>query len=207
MNIDDLKDTWKNDDAEFNHSSFDTALQRKTSSAISKVRSNMRNEFIAALFSYIILFWFLFSTPKAPLFLNLTSITLFTLVILNCFYYLKFYSFYRATGSYSQNIKEGINKIVYELELNTELYKTYNICITPLTIVVALGIIWDGKASGLIYQLLTTHITFINMLVIILVLLISFIAAYFFINRHIKYNYQKYLEELKLVLKQVNDNC
>jgi len=206
MNIDDLKDTWRNDDASFKHSSFNEALQRQTSSAISKVRSNMRNEFIAALFSYVILFWFLFSTPKAPLFLNLTSITLYALIILNCFYYLKFYNFYKAAGSYNQNIKEAINKIVYELELNTELYKTYNICITPLTIVVALGIIWDGKASGIVYQLLTTHITFIKMLVIILVLLISFITAYFFIGRHVKYSYQKYLEELKLVLKQVNDN-
>jgi Flp pilus assembly protein TadB len=206
MNIDDLKDTWKTDNESFKHSSLSEALQRQTTSAIAKVRNNMRVEFISTMLSYLIMLWFLFSKPKAPLFLNLTSITLCVLVILNCFYYIKFYSFYKATGRYDQNIKESMRKIVYDLELNTELYKTYNICITPLTIVVALGIIWDGQASGYIYQLLTTNISIINMLILVVVMLISFITVWFFINLHIKYNYQRYLEELKLVLKQVNDN-
>ncbi|MFA6083303.1 hypothetical protein [Mucilaginibacter sp.] len=206
MNIDDLKDTWKNDDTSFKYSPLDAALQRKTSSAISKVRNNMKTEFITTLFSYVILFWFLFSKPKAMLFLNVTCITLCALVILNCFYFFKFYMFYRGANKYDQSVKEGIGKIVYELELNTELYKTYNVCITPLTIIVALGIIWDGQATGYIYKLLTNSISAINMSMIILVMLISFIASYFFIGLHVKRSYQKHLDELKSVLKQITGN-
>ena len=63
MNIDDLKDAWNNDEPGNMHLPLSTAMLGKTSSAVVKVRKNMRSEFIATLVSYLVIFGLLFGKP------------------------------------------------------------------------------------------------------------------------------------------------
>src|ERR1700743_1086598 len=132
MNIDDLKDAWNKDEPSGMHLSVSTALVKDTTSAIGKIRRNMKSEFIATLVSYFMMLWFLFYYQQNPFFFIVASSLIFTLMIPNAFFFFRFYVFYKSISRYDLNLKKSIRKMTYELELNIELYKSYNICITPL---------------------------------------------------------------------------
>lgn len=201
MNIDDLKDAWRNEETDFFRSPTIEAMHGKTVSAISRIRRNMKNELIATLFSYLIFIWFLFFRQTDAFLFNITSLLFFTMVILNTYYFFKFYVFYRSTSQYVSNLKHNITKVAYELELNIEIYKAYNFCITPIAIMVAIGILCDKQASKYILQGLTgSHNVALHLLIMFGILLISFAGTYVFINLHIRNMYGKYLKELKLMI-------
>ncbi len=203
MNIDDLKDAWKGDDREFSHTSLSAAIQGRTSSAVTKIRSRMRNEFIATIVSYLILLGVLLRSND-PFLFNITCILFFTMILLNGYYFFKFYIFYRSIGQYDTSLKSSISKVAYELELNTEVYKTYNFCITPLAIMVAIAIICGKEASVFIQTGLsagpdgTRHL-----LMILLILFISFAVAFVLIEAQVKLLYGKYLKELKGIISDL----
>ncbi|TDO21271.1 hypothetical protein [Pedobacter duraquae] len=203
MNIDELKAAWREDKAPEVNILTPQVIGR-TSSAITKVRANMRNEFIGSILCSVILIWFSMTNQKTPLILNLTSIMLFTLLFLTAFYYFKFYTFYKSVGLSNLNLKESLSKAAYDLELNIELYKTYNFCITPLALIVSIIVIGRNEASDYIIHTLSTNLSIKSILIISVVMLGSFVITYFFITMHVKYSYTKYLAELKEVLNDLN---
>jgi hypothetical protein len=207
MNIDDLKDAWKNDESSFVHSPISQAMQGKTLSAVNRIRKNMKIEFIATLFSYLIFIWFLFFRHTDAFLFNITSLLFFTMVILNTYYFFKFYVFYRSISSYNSSLKNSITKVAYELELNLEIYKAYNFCITPIAIMVAIGILCGKHASNYVSQGLTgSHNVVAHLLIMFGILLLSFLGTYILISLHIKLKYGKYLEELKLIINDLGED-
>ncbi|MCO5934078.1 hypothetical protein NAF17_00880 [Mucilaginibacter sp. RB4R14] len=207
MNIDDLKGAWKNEEPGFAHLSISDAMYGKTTSAVNRLRRNMKGEFIATLFSYLIFIWFFFRQTDAFLF-NITGLLFFTMLVLNTYYFFKFYVFYRSISDYNSSLKNSIAKIAYELELNIEIYKAYNFCITPIAIMVAIGILCGKHASAYILQGLTdsNNIT-AHLLIMLGVLLISFAGTYVFINLHVQSKYGKYLKELKLIINDLGEDA
>ncbi|MES2060647.1 MAG: hypothetical protein V4456_01920 [Bacteroidota bacterium] len=207
MNIDDLKDAWKNEEPGFVHLPIGDAMQGKTVSAVNSIRKNMKTEFIATLFSYLIFIWFLFFRQTDPFLFNITSLLFFTMVILNTYYFFKFYVFYRSISGYTLSLKNSIAKIAYELELNIEIYKAYNFCITPIALMVAIGILCGKETSKYILQGLTgSHNITAHLLIMLGVLLISFAGTYVFINLHVKFKYGKYLKELKSISNDLGED-
>jgi hypothetical protein len=204
MNIDDLKGAWKNEDPGFVHLPISDAMHGKTTSAINRLRRNMKWEFIATLFSYVIFIWFLFFRQTDAFLFNITSLLFFTMVILNTYYFFKFYILYRSISKYNSSLKNSITKMAYELELNIEIYKAYNFCITPIAIMVAIGILSGKQASAYILQGLTgSHNITAHLLIMLGVLLISFAGTYVFINLHVRSKYGKYLKELKSIINDL----
>ncbi|WCT12894.1 hypothetical protein [Mucilaginibacter jinjuensis] len=202
MNIDDLKDAWKNDDRAFTHSPISVAMQGKTTSAVTRIRKNMKSEFIGTLCSYPIFIWFLFFRQTDPFLFNITSLLFFSMAILNAYYFFKFYVFYRSISNYDVSMKSSITKVAYELELNTEIYKAHSFCITPIAIMIAIGLLCGKQTSAYILQGLTdsSHSATSHLLIMFGILLISFIGAFIFINLHIRLKYGKYLKELKAII-------
>jgi len=207
MNIDDLKDAWKNDDQEFAHSPIDTAIQGKTISAVTRIRKNMKSEFIGTMCSYLIFIWFLFFRQTDPFLFNITSLLFFSMVILNAYYFFKFYVFYRSISTYDASMKSSITKVAYELELNTEIYKAHSFCITPIAIMVAIGLLCGKQTSAYILQGLTdtSHNAASHLLIMLGILLISFAGAFVLINIHIGLKYGKYLAELKAIIRDLGE--
>ena len=204
MNIDDLKDAWNSNEQNEPYSNLplNNALSAKTSSATAKLRKNMRNEFIAVVISYIVILFFLFWRQHPPYLFSITYILLFIMLILNCYYFFRFYLFYKSVGNYSFSLKNAIRKVVYELELNIEIYKAYNFCITPMAVIVAFGLICGDKtAASIQYNLSAGHnIQPVVLFIIFANILISFIAVYISIYWHVKLMYGKHLTELKQVM-------
>ena len=206
MNIDDLKSAWKNEEQGLVQLPISDAMHGKTTSAVNRLRKNMKSEFIATLFSYLIFIWFLFFRQTDAFLFNITSLLFFTMVILNTYYFFKFHVFYRSISKYDSSLKNSITKIAYELELNIEIYKAYNFCITPIAIMVAIGILCGKHASTYILQGLTgSHLVTTHLMTMIGVLIISFAGTAVFINLHVRSKYGKYLKELKLIINDLED--
>ncbi len=212
MNIDDLKDAWNNDEPKGMTLAVSTAMLGKTTSAIGRVRKNMKSEFIAMLVSYVILTIYItlmsiYGGQRTFFFLNTISILLFTVLVLNCFYYSRFYIFYRSISRYDFSMRESIRKIAYELELNTEIYKTYNICVAPLSVMVTITLI-SGKGVFDYIQRVLVADSFISpgsLLLVFAIILISFGLTYFCISKHVRLQYGKYIAELKQVMNDLGD--
>lgn len=202
MNIDDLKDAWNKDEPSGMHLPMSTAMLGKTSSAVGKIRRNMKIEFIVTVILYIAMFGALFGLQQNAFFFNTTCILLFALLMLNGYYVTRFYVFYRSIGRYDLNMKNSVYKVAYELELNMELYKAFNFCITPLMILIAIGLVCSGIASNHIQHILTANIMLSPsmLLLIFFIVLIFFIATYFYIDWYVRWLYGKYLKELKQIM-------
>jgi hypothetical protein len=212
MNIDELKDAWNHDEPKGMHLPDSTAMLGKTTSAVSRIRKNMKAEFIAVLISYAVLIFYivmmsLYGGPASSFFFNMISILLFTILILNYFYYSRFYIFYKSISRYDLNMKKSIRKIAYELELNTEIYKTYNFCVTPLAALITITLISGKGAFDYIWKVLSsgTFMSSGNFLFVFAVILISFIVTNVCVNYHVRTQYGKHLAELKQVMDDLGE--
>jgi len=207
MNIDDLKDAWGNDEPKGMHLPDNTAMLGKTSSAIERIRKNMKAEFIATLVSYGIILFFMFERPQISFLFNLSSILFCVILILNFHYFARFYTFYKSINRYDLSMRESIRKITYELELNAEIYKTYNFSVAPLAVLITLTLTCSPKTAGYMEHILDGN-TFISpgtMLLVFSVILISFIITYACIGLHVRHQFGKYITALKQVMNDLGD--
>jgi hypothetical protein len=212
MNIDELKDAWGHDEPTGMHLPDSTAALGKTTSVVAKLRKNMKSEFIGVIVSYGILFYFtsmifVYGEANTSLVRNAISIPLFTIMALSCFYYSRFYIFYRSISRYDLNMRSSVRKFTYELELNTEIYKTYNFCVTPLAVLVA-TVVYGGKTGvGYIEYVLNSNFSASPwaLLAAFAVILIAFTATYFGITYHVRSQYGKYVVELKKITNDLED--
>jgi hypothetical protein len=206
MNIDDLKDAWNSDEPGDMHLPDNTAISGKTTSVIDKVRANMKSEFIATIIAYPVIIAYLAFSHTRPLFLNITSILLFTIMILNAYFYLRFYRFYKSAGQYNLAVKAGIRKITYELELNTEIYRAYNFCVVPLAMMLTITLFSDKLVSDYLQWALTADaISVAGMAAILVTILLSFIITLATTNYYIKTLYGKYIAELKQIIDDLDN--
>jgi hypothetical protein len=203
MNFDNLKDAWANDKTDDSHLPLRHVPVGKTSSAISRIRKNMKREFILQIAAFILLILPLLGPSKNALSVFMVSIAIFLLFIQTVYYFFRFYLFYKATGRYDLSIKKSIYKIIYELELNIEIYKTFNYCAMTLLILIIIGVSTDlttffqqKLADGSILKL-----TFL--LFIFLVLVVSQIITFFLLKLHIRMRYGRYLAELKRLMEDL----
>ena len=208
MNIDELKDAWDKDEPQGMHLPLNTEMLGKTTSVVARIRKNMKTEFIALVICYVIIILFLFEGAQSSFFFDMTKILLFSILLLNCFYYFRFYIFYKTIGRYDLNIKNSLRKIVYELELNSEIYTTYSFSAMPLSILTAIALIGSKINLAHMSHVLTpgSGISMGAMLVIFAIILISYIITYFFISLHVRVTYGKYLSELKQVMNDLGED-
>ncbi len=209
MNLDELKDAWGKDVPPDMTLPVSAALQGQTSSAINRIRGNMRWEFFITLIGYVIMGFLLLSRSQAPLFLIAGGAALFILLLQNGYYFFSFYLFYRTMSRYDFNMRESVRKVVYELELNTEVYKTYNFCIIPLTIIIVITILGGKGLADYLLHLLTVGFSVTPVVVLwgIVTLFFSLAITHVCINLHIHLRYGKYIAALKTVVHELENEA
>jgi hypothetical protein len=214
MNIDDLKEAWSQDEPGGMSLPISTEALGKTTSAVARIRKNMKSEFIATLVSYCLMVglivWLRFLLgpgTQITFFSNIMSILIFTILILNFYFFSRFYLFYKSISGYDISLRDSIRKIAYELELNTEIYRAYNFCMMPLAVLITLAFI-GGKDifDSFMHALASSAFLSVNMLSALAGILISFLVTYYFVNLHIRLTYGKYLAELKRVMDDLATN-
>ncbi len=104
-------------------------------------------------------------------------------------------------------MRESIRKIAYELELNTEIYKTYNICVAPLSVLITITLISGKGVLDYMQRVLASnsYISPGSLLFVFAIILISFGVTNLSINRHVRLQYGKYIQELKQVMDDLGD--
>jgi len=119
------------------------------------------------------------------------------------YYFIRFNAFYKQTGKYDLTIKKSIYKIIYDLELNIEIFKTFNYCALPLVIMIIIG--GNVKWTAFIQQKITNGFTvnFTYLLLIILALVVFQILFMAGLNWHIRIRYGRYLKELKKIMEDL----
>jgi hypothetical protein len=207
MNIDDLKDAWKQDEPKDMEIPMSTAAIGKTSSAVSKLRKNMKTEFIAVTISYIAYIALMFYGVQSVFFFNIASIFMFIIVVLSGIYFFRFYLFYKSMSQYDLNMRKSIRKIAYEMELNTEIYKTFNFCVAPLAVLTAFALLCGNSELGFMRYIsgskafASPH----DLPAAFAIILISFVITYICINFHVRTQYGKYINELKQIMDELGD--
>jgi uncharacterized membrane protein (DUF485 family) len=207
MNIDDLKGAWKDDTSKAPNPATRSIFFEKSLSPVARIRRNMKTEFIAVLISYTMFTALMFYGLQSVVFFNLASIFMFIIIVLNSFYYFRFYLFYKSMSRYDLNVKNSISKITYELELNVEIYKTYNFCVTPLAVLITFILLCGNRGIGFMQYLLASNVFTSpwNLPVAFAVILISFIITYICINHHVRTQYGRYINELKQIMEDLGD--
>jgi len=209
MNIDELKDAWSQDEPQGMSLPLSTEMLGKTTSVVKTIRKKMRTEFIALLVCYAIIIGFLFSGDQSSFFIDMIKILLFCILLLNGFYYSRFYIFYKAIGRYDLNIKSSLRKIVYELELNAEIYKTYSFSAMPLSLLTAGAFIASKLKIIHMHNVFASgsNVSATTMLWICSAILVSFIITYFLIGLSVRLTYGKYIDALKQVMNDLGEDA
>jgi hypothetical protein len=207
MNIDDFKGAWGKDEPAGMQLPTTTAGLGKTTSVVQKVRRKMRSEFIATLVAYFCLIAYIifmrvtfYKTSEAIFFFNTVSLLLFMLLLLNAYFFGRFYVFYKKMSRYDLGMRESVRKVAYELELNTEIYKTYTLAVAPLSVLITFTLVGGKSVYDFLLRLLSTNvITSGGMMWMFSTIAVAFIITWFFVNLHIRTQYGKYLTELKQI--------
>ncbi len=119
--------------------------------------------------------------------------------------FFRFYTFYRATARYDLTVIRGLRKIIYELELNIEVYKTCSYRAVPLAILATIAILAGDKMALVFREISSRYLVNLGTLPwVFLVLLISQVITIFFLNLHIRLQYGRYLAELKAVVYELD---
>jgi hypothetical protein len=204
MNFDDLKGAWADDTVAGSQLPKHTIPVQKTSTTISKIRKNMKFEFIMQIVSYtvVIILYFLFS--KTALSVFIVSVSAFILLMQSAYYFFRFYLFYKAADRYDLSIRNSIRKIIYDLELNIEIYRTWSYCAMPLATLTFFAMVWGGALLEVVKKLLIRGMSDIGFLVwFFILLLLAQVITVFFINLHIRLQYGRYLKELKKLMEDI----
>lgn len=201
MNFDDLKDAWSGDMTDVPPLPVKDIPLKKVTSSFTNIRRNMRREFFSQIAGYLVMIIIFLSVCKTVFSIYVVSVITFVLLMQCGYYFFRFYLFYKGTGRYDLSLKSSIRKIIYELELNIEIYKTYSCCAMPLAILATIVFI-GGDGLFLVIRQMTPG-SFVKvgpLLWVFLILAISQAVTVFFLNLHIRLRYGRYLAELKAVV-------
>jgi hypothetical protein len=185
MNFDNLKDAWADDRTDDISLPVKKAALSETRSVVSKLRRNIKREIIIQLIGFAFLILFVLPSPKNTLSMAIVIIALFLLLIQIMWISFRFYFFYKAIGRYDLSLRKSIYKITYELELNIEIYKTFNYIVTPLAALIIIGS-------------LTT-----SLFVILFVVGMAHIISLFLFKFYVQILYGRQLVELKKIMEDL----
>lgn len=183
MNFDNLKGAWANDKTDDIPLPVKKISPSETSSVVSKLRKSMKREFISEMIGFVFLIFIILQSSKNTLSVFIISIAIFLLLVQAGYYFSRFYLFYKAIGCYDLSLRKSIYKITYELELNIEIYKTFNYLAAPLIVLIIIG----SMSTSLF--------------VIFIVLGIAQIISFVLLRLYVRTRYGRYLTELKKLME------
>jgi len=182
MNFDDLKGAWADDKTDDIPLAVRKIPLNETASVVSRLRSNMKREFLLLVIGFVFLIVVVLWSPKNILSISIVSMAIFLLLVQAGYYFSRFHLFYKAIGRYDLSLRKSVYKISYELELNIEIYKSFNYFAAPLVALVLIG----------------SMVT--SLIVIFIVLGMAQIISFFLFKLYIRIRYGRYLAELKKIM-------
>jgi len=132
MNIDDLKNTWK-DDISDEAPEISIEHTNKINLPLEKIRRNMRMEFwstIGILIFGFAIVWI--PVAEAPFkFKFYLTILLFSMVIVVSFFFSKFFKLYKDISSPMMKTYDSLKDLMYQFDLNKQYYLSFLLSFVP----------------------------------------------------------------------------
>jgi hypothetical protein len=203
MNIDDLKDAWRQDQPDGKVPNPEQ-IRNRSQLPVAAIRRGMQGELAATLFAYVVFFWVLFRDEQPIVLFNMSCILMAILLALNTYYYVRFYLFYRSMSRYDLSLKESIAKVMFDLQLNIELYRAYNLCATPLAAIIALMVFCKKWLTSFILKALDSTHNPKLFIWLLLLMLFSFAISYVFTEWHVRSKYGRALKNLRKIWEELN---
>lgn len=200
MNFDQLKNEWKAEQSENSEISATMLKIKEAHTPIDKIRKQMKHELIVQILCLL----FLALTPRIfhfpeeikPIFIIFYAITCGFCT----YYFFKFYLFYKHSYDLSLDSRKNLLWFYYEMKLNIELYKalTYILGFIAFSFVAIYTLMVKG---GIIHHLLNKiSMTYIVLNSFVFILIIGFITELW-----AKYYYGKYVNQIKNVIDNLDD--
>jgi glucan phosphoethanolaminetransferase (alkaline phosphatase superfamily) len=202
MELDELKDIWKKNDADFRprgEKELASMIKGNSKSIIDKLKRSVWFELIFTLISGIILLIYALTLPSGAL--KWTSVSILAIFVGYSFYYVKKLSLLMKFGRVEDNLKVNLETLIHNLNSYLKFYKRSYTILYPVYFILALifGAIERGVDE------------FLNVLsqprtIIYLVALagIFYFCSTWLVNWFLKKLYGNHLERLKKVLSDLN---
>ena len=171
MDLENLKQVWDKEKIE-SVPEISLEKQKEIHTPLEIIRMNMRTEFWISIVSFSLWAMMLPLMGKNTEQTYLLVILVFIALTITGYYYLKFYIFYKKLNTKHLNTYHNILDLRYELVLNSELYKSFNIVFVPIMLGLYSTLYLHNKESNIIF---------------FIILFLTFCVILYFIGKYWRY--------------------
>lgn len=202
MELDELKDIWKKNDADFRprgEKELASMIKGNSKSIIDKLKRSVWFELIFTLVSGIILLIYALTLPSGAL--KWTSVSILAIFVGYSFYYVKKLALLVKFGRAEDNLKVNLETLIHNLNSYLKFYKRSYTILYPVYF--ALALIFGAIERG-VDQFLTTLAQPRTIIYLVALAGIFYFASTWLVNWFLKKLYGNHLERLKKVLSDLN---
>ncbi|MET3537520.1 hypothetical protein [Chryseobacterium limigenitum] len=136
MNIDELKNTWNEDDSFEETPEISIEQKNKINLPLEKMRKNMRMEFLSTIGIFIFGFMVVWiPVPEAPFkFKFYLTILLVSMALVTFFFFSKFFRLYKEMGSPMLKTYDSLQDLLHQLNLNKQYYVSFYLSFVPFLV-------------------------------------------------------------------------
>ena len=190
MDLENLKQVWNEEKIE-SVPEISLEKQKEIHTPLEMIRMNMRTEFWMNIIFFplwAVLFPLMGKNIEQT---YLLVILIFIALTITGYYYLKFYTFYKKLNTKSLNTYHNILDLRYELVLNSELYKSFNIVFVPIMLGLYSTLYLHNKESNIIF---------------FIILFLTFCVILYFIGKYWMYeSYGKHIMKISKIVAEIKD--
>ena len=190
MDLENLKQVWDKEKIE-SVPEISLEKQKEIHTPLEMIRKNMRAEFWISVVSFSLWAIMLPFMGKNTEQTYLLVILVFIALTITGYYYLKFYTFYKKLNTKNLNTYHSILDLRYELVLNSELYKSFNIVFVPIMLGLYSTLYLHNKESNIIF---------------FIILFLTFCVILYFIGKYWMYeSYGKHIMKISKIVAEIKD--
>lgn len=202
MDFEKMKENWKHD------TDKQVVLPEKISKLksmhpLERLKRNMRIEFFVQFVAVIALAFVPRAYHFAPKTYFIYYITYATFFVVAAYYFYDFYRFYGKIQQYSDNTKNTLHQLYYQLLLNVERYKSFAFLLIPYFLSCTCILIYNKLLS----KNRSIETISENQAIVLFTLIISVIILYMLaVKLWVENCYGKYAKEIKSILEEMDED-
>lgn len=134
MNIDELKNTWNQDDSFDGTPGISMEQKNKINLPLEKIRSNMRMEFWSTIGIFIFAFTVIALSSGPFKFKFYITILIASMVFVTFFFFSQFFKLYKNMSSPMMKTYDSLKDLLHQFELNKQYYLSFYLCFVPFLV-------------------------------------------------------------------------
>lgn len=134
MNIDELKNTWNQDDSYEEIPEISMDQKEKINLPLEKIRSNMRMEFWSTVGIFVFAFGVIALSPGPFKFKFYLTILIGSMVFVTFFFFSQFFKLYKNMSSPMMKTYDSLKDLLHQFELNKQYYLSFYLCFVPFLV-------------------------------------------------------------------------